>query len=323
MFWQRHRIHAIFYTGLSFFLTLLAGLHYLSGYYLDILLPAILSPVFLLMGTLRWQNPSALQPDPLALVAQLSLILLLVLQPNNASDLNTWCWIALIYPVLAFFLAVSLISLCNCLLLLAGLLLIHQDQLYQLNLPSYLTTYLLMTLASWFYTQRSEQRFQRLSGSSKRNPVTGLDNHRVLARRLQAEVERLQSTLKPFALLILELHQYQRLEQEAGTKEAAAFLQDACQILQQNCRIGDEVFHLNTDTLALILPNTSKDGALVLRERLHQQLQQQLFCDLGALAFSLTPITLRPGDQPADFWQRLQAFQPEFAVLVPQRGTSA
>lgn len=302
---QLHRTAASLYFALGTALGVLAVQVYLAGYYQAILLPTLLTPIFIALGLWRWQTASHLKHDPAALVALFTLGVFLLLQPETFTDIAQWHWVSFCYPLLAFYLLPTSMSFAFCLLLLAGMLNLKLTNFSLEQLFTYSGQFLLIMLIAWVYGLSCRVKTKQLELLVGVDKVTGFFNSRYLESLLNAEVSRARATKKPLALLLVELHQYPEIQQELGKKPAQHFIREASGICKLNCRTGDEAFRYDTQTLLLLMPNTSINGALVLRTRLYQHLLQQLACDVGPLDVSITPLELQISEQASDFKTRI------------------
>jgi len=302
---QQRRVTASLYLVLGCGMALLASQVYLSGYYQAILLPALLTPVLLGLGLLRWQTSSHLRYDPAAVTALVSLGVFLLIQPETLSGFTHWHFAGLFYPLVAFYLLPNTASLALSLLLLSGLLLLRLDNLSLEEQLVFCLQYLLLLSCAWLYGLSSRLKTQKLEKLTGQDAVTGLLNAEHLQSRLYAEVARSRATQRPLALLLIELHQFPAVQEELGPVSANSFLQEASQLTLNTCRTGDEAFRLDDLTLLLLLPNTTINGALVLRERLYQHLLHQVTCELGPLDTTITPLVLQPGEKAEALWQRI------------------
>ncbi|WP_114418483.1 GGDEF domain-containing protein [Marinospirillum perlucidum] len=302
---QQRRVTAGLYLILGSGMGLLATQVYLAGYYEAILLPALLTPILLGLGLLRWQLDSRFRHDPAAITALISLGVFLLLQPNTLSSFSHWHFVGLIYPLLAFYLLPNGASLAVSLLLLAGLLGLRLKNLSLESQLIFAFEYLLLLSLAWFYELNINLKTLKLEKMTGQDQVTGLLNVEHLQSRLLAEVARSRSTQRPLALLLIELHQYPQVKEELGSTSADRFLREASELTLHTCRTGDEAYRLDDLTLLLLLPNTTINGALVLRERLYHHLLQEVICDLGPLDTSITPLVLQPGENWQQLWQRI------------------
>lgn len=300
-----HRAAASIYFILGLGLAVLAIQFYLSSYYQAILLPTLLTPIFFALSLWRWQTASQLKNDPAAIVALLMLVLLLLLQPEILNNITQWHWVGLFYPLLAFYLLPRALSLVFSLVLLVGLLNLRLDnQSLEQNII-FSGYFLLLTFIAWLYAMLSRVEIKKLEQLIGIDKETQLFNNRHLNECLNAEVSRSRATKKSLSLLLVELHQYPEMQQELGNKLASNFIREASNICRTNCRIGDEAYRYDDQTLLLLMPNTTINGSLVLRTRLYQNLLQELFCDLGPLDASITPLELWAGEQVTEFQARI------------------
>lgn len=300
-----NKVVAVFYILLGVGFAFLAVHYYLAIYYQAILLPTLLTPVFFALGLWRWQTASQLKYDPAAILALLMLGVFLLLQPEMLSDIHQWHWVGLCYPLLTFYLLPNSLSLIFSFLLLIGWvnLRLHNQIIIQDIIFS--TYFLLLTFIAWVYSIRNKievKKIEQLMGIDKE---TGLFNSHYLNKCLNAEVSRARVTKKPLSLLLIELHQYPEIKQELGESLAKSFIKDASLICQKSCRIGDEAYRYDIQTLLILIPNTTINGSLVLRTRLYQNLLQTLICDIGPLDITITPLELKAGEQLVDFQARI------------------
>lgn len=302
---QQRRVTACLYLVLGLGMALLASQVYLSGYYQAILLPALLTPVLLGLGLLRWQTDTHFYYDPAAVTALISLGVFLLLQPETLSGFTHWHFAGLFYPLIAFYLLPNTASLALSLLLLSGLLLLRLDTLSLEEQLIFCLQYLLLLSAAWLYGLSSRHKTQKLEHLTGQDAVTGLLNAEHLQSRLHAEVARSRATQRPLAFLLLELHQLPDVREELGQASADSFLQEVSSLTLNTCRTGDEAFRLDDLTLLLLLPNTTINGALVLRERLYHHLLHEVICDLGPLDTTITPLVLQPGEKAEALWKRI------------------
>lgn len=300
-----HKSMASLYLALGLGLGAFALQVYLSGYYEAILLPTLLTPIFCALGIWRWHTPNRYTHDPAAITALLALGLFLLLQPETSANTTQWHWIALSYPLLAFYLLPTAFSLAFSLLLLAGLLHLRLDNHAFEQLLTFSCQFLLLMSIACFYTISNRLKTKQLEQLVGIDKVTHFFNARHLKIRLNAEVSRARATQKPLALLLVELHQYPEIQKELGQLVANNFIREASKICKFNCRTGDEAYRYDAQTLLLLIPNTTINGALVLRSRLYQHLLQELTNDVGPLDVSITPLELQIGEQVADLERRI------------------
>lgn len=128
---------------------------------------------------------------------------------------------------------------------------------------------LLRTLADYaaiaIENARAVHRIQELSIT---DDCTGLYNARHLFSMLSEEVHRSRRFGYEFSLLFLDLDHFKRVNDEHGHLVGSKLLAQVGQALRENLRLVDAAFRYGGDEFAILLPQTSKDAALLVAQRL-------------------------------------------------------
>lgn len=128
---------------------------------------------------------------------------------------------------------------------------------------------LLQTLADYaaiaIENARAVQRIQELSIT---DDCTGLYNARHLFTVLSEEVHRSERFGYELALLFLDLDHFKRVNDEHGHILGSTLLAHIGQFLRENLRLIDAAFRYGGDEFAILLPQTSATGALLVARRL-------------------------------------------------------
>ncbi len=133
--------------------------------------------------------------------------------------------------------------------------------------------------------ERSRAAFEELA---MRDELTGLYNRRELGRRLQVETARaLRSTL-PFSFLLLDLDHFKSINDRYGHSAGDEVLRVVSRIIENELRVTDTAARYGGEEIAIILPETTAEDALLVAERLRVRLARQEF-ELGdALPVTVT-----------------------------------
>ncbi len=142
--------------------------------------------------------------------------------------------------------------------------------LANIDMPVYLgNEMLLRTLADYaaigIENARAVNRIQELSVT---DDCTGLYNARHLFNLLAEEVHRSERFGYEFSLLFLDIDHFKRVNDEFGHIAGSKLLGQVGRCLRENLRLVDSAFRYGGDEFAILLPQTSKDGALVAARRL-------------------------------------------------------
>jgi len=136
---------------------------------------------------------------------------------------------------------------------------------YAVSQPLLLLLTLLLARFREFYGQARFWREQALTC-----PLTGLPNRRALEMALEREAARVERGEKPFALILLDLDDFKRVNDERGHQEGDGLLRRVAQYLKTHVRQGDLVGRWGGEEFVVLLPATDLLGAERLAERLRE-----------------------------------------------------
>jgi diguanylate cyclase (GGDEF)-like protein len=136
---------------------------------------------------------------------------------------------------------------------------------------------LLDRMSSW-YRRRAERR----DGHGYRDPLTGLYTHRAFQERLREEMARARRYGKPLSLLYCDVDELARLDGELVHPGDQAMLHRLAQVLLSperpaRLRESDIAARFGGQEIAILLPETSKEGAAVKAERVRAAVEQTAF----------------------------------------------
>jgi diguanylate cyclase (GGDEF)-like protein len=121
--------------------------------------------------------------------------------------------------------------------------------------------------------ERFEKEGAALRASALRDPLTGVANRRSLHIRSEYEVARHARARRRFALVMLDLDGFKKLNDRFGHAAGDALLRDVAAALRRATRAQDTVARLGGDEFCVLAPETGRGGALQLTTRINHALR--------------------------------------------------
>ena len=119
------------------------------------------------------------------------------------------------------------------------------------------------------------QERNKLEQLSITDAVTNLTNHRFFKESLKKEYERAKRHSRPLSLLMIDLDNFKKFNDQQGHPEGDRLLQKIAQTFVLNLRTMDSVSRYGGDEFAIILPDTKKEEAFEVGERLRILVESQ------------------------------------------------
>jgi diguanylate cyclase (GGDEF)-like protein len=122
---------------------------------------------------------------------------------------------------------------------------------------------------------RSVERIQELTIT---DDCTGLYNARHLYKTLESEVYRSSRFGYEFSVLFIDLDHFKQVNDTHGHLIGSKLLAEIGYLIKAQLRLIDFAFRYGGDEFVVLLPQTSKDSALVVARRLRDSLRNSCFC---------------------------------------------
>lgn len=159
----------------------------------------------------------------------------------------------------------------------------------------YLRVQMLESLAT--YLTLKERRL--LEAMSVTDALTQTKNRRYLQDRLQAEIERSQRHSRPLSLVMIDIDHFKNVNDEYGHPAGDRILLGVAQLLQTQLRSIDTIARYGGEEFALLLPDTNRDDAVLVAERIRQKVKVNFFELEGGPRIQVT-ISLGVACHPTD-----------------------
>jgi diguanylate cyclase (GGDEF)-like protein/PAS domain S-box-containing protein len=128
---------------------------------------------------------------------------------------------------------------------------------------------------------------ERLRDLATTDGLTGLRNHRHFRERLSEEISRTERYGPPLAVLMLDVDFFKQYNDTFGHPAGDEILRGLAALLREGVRQTDLVARYGGEEFAVVLPQTTREAAMALAERLRASVE--------AHAWSHRPITISIG----------------------------
>jgi len=134
--------------------------------------------------------------------------------------------------------------------------------------------------------------------------LTGLHNRRLFYEFLAREIARAQRYERFVSVIVFDLDDFKRINDRVGHLGGDAVLSDVADRVRSVVRVTDIPCRVGGDEFAIILPESSRDDAELLADRIALSIRGQKIEKIGALKISAGVAELRADDTAADLFKR-------------------
>jgi diguanylate cyclase (GGDEF)-like protein len=113
--------------------------------------------------------------------------------------------------------------------------------------------------------------FEAQEALAKRDPLTGLLNHREFHETMSRGLAHSRHTGTSLAVVLFDLDRFKSVNDTAGHGAGDRLLRQVASALGDVCRTEDQAFRVGGDEFALVLPRTTLGGAVAAAERAARQ----------------------------------------------------
>ncbi|HUJ17177.1 MAG TPA: diguanylate cyclase [Nitrospirota bacterium] len=137
-------------------------------------------------------------------------------------------------------------------------------------------------------TRRLEEMLSRVKTLAHVDPLTGLYNRRRFETVLASEFKRAMRYQFPLSCLMLDIDHFKKVNDKCGHIAGDHVLRDTVKIIQDNMRESDTVARWGGEEFAILSPNTSKEKALVVGERIRKAMSSYAFPSVGDIKITIS-----------------------------------
>jgi sigma-B regulation protein RsbU (phosphoserine phosphatase) len=127
------------------------------------------------------------------------------------------------------------------------------------------------------------------------DPLTGLKNRRCLQEEIVANIELSKKEHSSFSLVLIDVDFFKRVNDTYGHPIGDAVLQELAKKLQVETRSHDLVARMGGEEFMIVLPNTNKEQAQVIAERIRFNIDQDSW-EHTRITVSIGVTTYEPAD---------------------------
>ncbi|WP_053006906.1 diguanylate cyclase [Chromobacterium subtsugae] len=139
----------------------------------------------------------------------------------------------------------------------------------------------------------------QLAKLARNDALTGLNNRMAANEQLQDEHLRYGRSGEPYAVLLLDIDHFKRVNDGYGHDAGDRVLAHLAQVIRQAARATDFVARYGGEEFLLLLPATDAEGAAVLAEKIRAVVEQSQAPDVGRITVSIgLAVAGRADEQP-------------------------
>ena len=127
---------------------------------------------------------------------------------------------------------------------------------------------------AWALATTLTRLHQRVETQAITDPLTGLWNRRYMAESLEREVARALRFGHEVSLIIVDIDDFKKINDRRGHLQGDMVLERVADVVREATRSIDVAARYGGDELAIILVETSREGATILGERLAERMRE-------------------------------------------------
>ena len=123
-------------------------------------------------------------------------------------------------------------------------------------------------------SDRLAEQTRELSHAATVDPLTALFNRRYFATRIEEEIERARRYSLELSLLLIDVDDFKRLNDELGHLAGDYLLRQIAEVLKRSVRVFDVCTRFGGEEFAILMPGSGVNNALVVAERIRARVEQ-------------------------------------------------
>jgi diguanylate cyclase (GGDEF)-like protein/PAS domain S-box-containing protein len=119
--------------------------------------------------------------------------------------------------------------------------------------------------------------YKELQFLTTTDPITNIHNYRHFSASLDYEIKRLKRFSGELSLLMIDIDDFKSYNDQFGHPAGDSLLKEIGRIIQSNLREVDILCRYAGDEFVIVLPETKKDGSMILAERIRKAVEEAKF----------------------------------------------
>lgn len=151
---------------------------------------------------------------------------------------------------------------------------------------------------------RNCKLFKEVQNQARTDGMTRLANYRAFHESMRAEIHRALRYARPLGLIMMDVDRFKEINDKSGHQAGDYVLMELCGVIRNALRREDLPARYGGDEIAIILPETSANGMLVVAQRLLTLVRGHTFAFEGKtlpVTVSLGVANYQPQQSISDF----------------------
>jgi diguanylate cyclase (GGDEF)-like protein len=210
------------------------------------------------------------------------------------------------YPVLlANYLLVSRWQALAISIVAVGLVVLLDDGVRQgMETVTYVATASIVSVFAYIFAHRTERQRERLQALATRDPLTGAYNRRAMDHELRLAIEAHRRHGTNFALLLLDLDHFKRINDLFGHESGDTVLVEFTRLLQRHFRKLDRIYRLGGEEFVVLLSGAEAASLDAVCESVRSKVATLLNCRDEIVTVSIGAAALRGGETAVQWVSR-------------------
>lgn len=204
--------------------------------------------------------------------------------------------------ITSFFLTSALVAVLVNLaallfLMVQGVAFSSQEQMW-----SFVTTAVVVSCCAYVFALRNDSQRERLEHLATLDPLTGVQNRRSMDQELAAAVLANQRNGVCYALVVLDLDHFKRINDDFGHSVGDQVLVAFVDVLVTQIRKSDQLFRFGGEEFVLLMPGVDDQGLSVVMANLQRTLRRSLKSPSGDTVTASLGVAVLEDGEDAHGW---------------------